>query len=570
MTAHRSNPNPPRPPDYRDRAGRPVVPGDLIARGGEGTVYRCPGLPGQVVKIWKQPREGKGRRKAELMAGLTPPAGDAGYFIAWPTAVAYDGSGRAAGVLMPELPGGGGVWKDAIEVLHPQLRERTAREQGRVGAIEQIDLATAALNYARAAQALHEMGAIVGDINDKNVQVDARNRVAVLDCDSFQVTDGVSGEVYPAPAHRAEFQAPELQGVSVADIRRGIEHDSFALGVLVFKMLCGGEHPFGGRPNEAGIADYTLAERIGEGWNPLERGNRGNLDPGWRARWDELGAELQITLQECLYGPAEHRPSAREIADGGLAPYVRQLIATAMSPPEVAGCGCDRRRQPPPEPEYARKLVLYQTDLCDQFVVEEALATPGTRSVWCSAVMSLPGAMNIKGELENALMSDNILKYERITQRHDNYSLPAPAPRNVVFMLSGSYGTTVQMSFNVERDMRSHPFRNEASVIWQSRPLHRKEADALKYALQDRIWTKSPDDSARAAYMELTALYNVNGNEPAPLPVNWIQSATRAPATGPASTRAPAPTRTRVYAHTSPRPDPPNAWSAILKILTGR
>ena len=329
-----NSPPSPRPPDYRDRAGRPIVPGDLIARGGEGTVYRCPGRPGQVVKIWKQPRDGKGRRKAELMAGLTPPVRDAGYFIAWPTAVAYDGAGRAAGVLMPELPGGGGAWKDAIEVLHPQRRERTAREQGRTGAIEQIDLATAALNYAHAVQALHELGAIVGDINDKNVQVDARNRVAVLDCDSFQVTDPASGEVYPAPAHRAEFQAPELQGgVRVADIRRGIEHDSFALGVLVFKMLCGGEHPFGGRPNDAEVGDFTLAQRIREGWNPLDRRNRVNLDPAWKARWDELGTELQITLYECLYGPAESRPGAREIADGGLAPYIRELKAKAPPAP---------------------------------------------------------------------------------------------------------------------------------------------------------------------------------------------------------------------------------------------
>ena len=232
-----------------------------------------------MVKIWQRPRDDAGKRKAELMVAMPPPAPGPGYFIAWPTAVAYDVNGLAAGVMMPALPPDAGAWRDAIEVAHPQLRAKTARAQNRAGPIEQIDLATAALNYARAVQAVHDSGAILGDINDQNVQVDARNNVAVLNCDSFQVADPVSGEIYPAPALRTEFQAPELQGANVAGLRRGPEHDSFALGVLVFKMLCGDEHPFGGKPNESTIGGYTLEQRNPRGLEsaaPTQSGQSGS------------------------------------------------------------------------------------------------------------------------------------------------------------------------------------------------------------------------------------------------------------------------------------------------------
>ena len=55
---------------------------------------------------------------------------------------------------------------------------------------------------------------------------------AMIDCDSFQITDG--NTVFVCPVGVPEFTPPELQGGSFAAQRRTKEHDAFGLSILVF------------------------------------------------------------------------------------------------------------------------------------------------------------------------------------------------------------------------------------------------------------------------------------------------------------------------------------------------
>jgi DNA-binding helix-hairpin-helix protein with protein kinase domain len=86
--------------------------------------------------------------------------------------------------------------------------------------------------------------------------------VAMIDCDSFQITDG--NMVFPCPVGVPEFTPPELQGLSFAGQKRTGQHDAFGLSVLIFYMLFLGRHPFMGsydpRSDEIRMLDVAIKE----------------------------------------------------------------------------------------------------------------------------------------------------------------------------------------------------------------------------------------------------------------------------------------------------------------------
>ena len=69
--------------------------------------------------------------------------------------------------------------------------------------------------------------------------------VRLIDCDSFQVI--ANGTRYPCEVGVELFTPPELQGKTLRDVVRTINHDSFGLAVMIFLLLFMGRHPFAGR-----------------------------------------------------------------------------------------------------------------------------------------------------------------------------------------------------------------------------------------------------------------------------------------------------------------------------------
>jgi DNA-binding helix-hairpin-helix protein with protein kinase domain len=69
-----------------------------------------------------------------------------------------------------------------------------------------------------------------------------RATAALIDCDSFQITDGA--HVFRCPVEVPEFTPPELQGSAFDSQTRTAQHDAFGLAVLIFYLLFLGRHPF--------------------------------------------------------------------------------------------------------------------------------------------------------------------------------------------------------------------------------------------------------------------------------------------------------------------------------------
>jgi len=128
-----------------------------------------------------------------------------------------------------------------------------------------------AINTARAFATIHASGQVVGDVNHSNLMVAQNATVAMIDCDSFQITDG--NVVFPCPVGVPEFTPPELQGLTFAKQSRTVQHDAFGMSVLIFYLLFLGRHPFMGvfdpRRDEmlsldAAISQYKFAYALDE------------------------------------------------------------------------------------------------------------------------------------------------------------------------------------------------------------------------------------------------------------------------------------------------------------------
>lgn len=242
-------------------ARAPVALGDLVARGGEASVYRVRRRDAVVAKIYTHPRAETHAKLRRMQA--SPPAdptvaiGHAS--IAWPQTLVYDDRGQVAGYLMPFIRDAAPV----VEVFNP--RRRAVRMPGFSAAY----LHRTARNLASALAALHARGYVVGDLNERNILVTPRALVTLIDCDSFQVEHREGGTIvtHPCPVGRLEYTPPELQGQAFRDIRRLPEHDAFGLAVLVFQLVMDGNHPF--RSAWVGSDEPPSIEaKIARGWFP--------------------------------------------------------------------------------------------------------------------------------------------------------------------------------------------------------------------------------------------------------------------------------------------------------------
>jgi DNA-binding helix-hairpin-helix protein with protein kinase domain len=118
----------------------------------------------------------------------------------------------------------------------------------------------AARNLAAAFEEIHRVGCLVGDVNEKNVQVSAQAIVRLIDCDSFQIH--YNGKIYPCDVGVALYTPPELQHQSLRGINRTVNHDRFGLAVLIYQLLFVGKHPYAGLYQ--GPGDPTLEDLIAQ------------------------------------------------------------------------------------------------------------------------------------------------------------------------------------------------------------------------------------------------------------------------------------------------------------------
>ena len=159
---------------------------------------------------------------------------------------------------------------------------------------------------------MHATGAVVGDLNESNVLVDASANVALVDCDSFQIIDD-DGVLHACPVGKPEFTPPELHGIELADGQRHPSADVFALSVLVSLLLREGRHPFAGvwtgRGDPPDLAACARRRRLPH--------PRGALQPSPLAvPWSALPSSLQRLSRRSLTTPrsaGDHAPAGRVV-----------------------------------------------------------------------------------------------------------------------------------------------------------------------------------------------------------------------------------------------------------------
>lgn len=233
-----------------DATGKPVRLGEVLGKGGEGSVFEVAGSAALVAKVYHQkPLPESQAIKLQSMVSLA--SNQLAAISAWPNSLIYIASIREpCGILMPRISNA-----RHLHELYGTLSRRTHFPD-----TAWHHMVLAARNTAAAFHTIQETGVVIGDVNQGNLMVDPEMRVRMIDCDSFQIHTGQ--QLFHCPVGTPHFTPPELQSTQLRDVKRTINHDGFGLAVLIFHLLFMGRHPFAGR--YLGAGDMSIEKAIAE------------------------------------------------------------------------------------------------------------------------------------------------------------------------------------------------------------------------------------------------------------------------------------------------------------------
>ncbi len=325
----------PRNRRFHDETGNRITPGRKLGEGGEGAVFLVSGQPGSVMKIWhpgKTPQDAEAKLSHLVRNPVRPELG-ASWHITWPQHTVRE-NGVTVGYTMPILDPGQS-WEPIVEYYNRRAAQNTEQEQGRDLRID--DRVRMARNLALGFRAVHAAGYVIGDVNEKNIEVNRQNDIAMVDCDSYGFTDPGSGRTFSNHMGRAEFQAPEAQGDFT---NRTQNHDRFGLAVVIFHLLTG-YHPY----TVTNQPDYPQpGDRI-KAWlfPPASRNIAApqSYDEAWNALTDRQRDLFRRCFDRRFQG--QPRPTPEEWVEA-----LREMPAI-VTPPTAPS------RPPPPAPRPARQ-----------------------------------------------------------------------------------------------------------------------------------------------------------------------------------------------------------------------
>ncbi|MGD0558058.1 MAG: hypothetical protein ABSA93_24145 [Streptosporangiaceae bacterium] len=299
-------------------SGAALIAGPRLAAGGQGEVYALASPEGHVFKKYF-PRELDKDPELEprLLSMVSGPPGgwreSTGHInMAWPTDVVYEG-GRFAGFIMPVIDMASTV--GIHRITNPSDRRRV--DPGRAGAwmagFTWRYLVRTAANLVQVTHAMHVAGTVIGDFNDANVRVSRDALVTLLDCDSMQIRDVTTGEMYLCRVGRPEYTAPELLHEDWSVVPREPSSDIFAMSIHLYALLLEGEHPFRGvwdwegeKPSVTELATRGIWAYL-EGGPLIPRPHAIGLD----LLPPDIRRLFRTSFEHGSYSP-QHRPGADE------------------------------------------------------------------------------------------------------------------------------------------------------------------------------------------------------------------------------------------------------------------
>ncbi len=318
---------------FHDETGSLITPGRKLGEGGEGTVYVVENQPAAVMKIWRPgrtPPDADAKLRHMVQNPVEPDLG-AAWLITWPQHLVKE-NGVTVGFTMPILDPIQS-WEPIVEYYNRRAAQNTEQEQGRELRID--DRVRMARNLALGFRAVHHAGYVIGDVNEKNVEVNRQNDIAMVDCDSYGFTETGTGRAFYNRMGRPEFQAPEAQG----DYNnRTQNHDRFGLAVIVFHLLTG-YHPY----TVTNRPDHPLpGDRIKDWLFPPARQDIA-APAAYAAAWSGLTARQQELFRRCFDRRFRGQPR----------PTPEQWIEALQEMPTMPAGGASYPPRPaPPTPSY--------------------------------------------------------------------------------------------------------------------------------------------------------------------------------------------------------------------------
>lgn len=259
-----------------------VVLEAILGQGGEGTAYAVEG--DRVVKIFDREHLTVHRREkvTRLVARGLQREG-----ICFPEAVVTNGADEFVGYMMPRATG------SEFRVIMNPRRFLKAFPGWR-----KADLVDVCISFLDSVSYLHSLNVILGDINPKNVIVDADKRVWIIDADSWQL-DG-----FPCPVGTPMFTSKSALGRPYADSLRTMEDELFAVATMLFMVLITGQFPYARARSDGDIA--SLIEEGNFAFQVGERSNRDQPEGNWKYMWSHVPRPLKD-----LFWQTFHREGAR-------------------------------------------------------------------------------------------------------------------------------------------------------------------------------------------------------------------------------------------------------------------
>jgi DNA-binding helix-hairpin-helix protein with protein kinase domain len=216
-----------------DQDGNRITIGPKLGSGGEGDVFEIANTSaGCVAKLYKHSIPEKKKEKLLCMTRVANPL--LSNIAAWPAKTILSESNDVVGIIMPKVTG-----KRPIHELYTPSHRNSFFPHA-----DWQFLVRVATNCAGAFDTLHSSGIVVGDVNQGNILVGNDAVVTFIDCDSFQLSNGITS--YRCEVGVPHFTPPELQSVPLSSIDRTKNHDAFGMAVMIFHLLFMGRHPYSG------------------------------------------------------------------------------------------------------------------------------------------------------------------------------------------------------------------------------------------------------------------------------------------------------------------------------------
>lgn len=190
-------------------------------------------------------------------------------------------------------------------------------------------LFTSAYNITSAVAVVHEKGHSIGDLREANILVAPNTLITLIDCDSFQIRDISSGMVFYTRVGADGWLPPELIGVNFKKENYDRYYsDLFALGILIFKFLMLGFHPYSYQAKGPLVGDAHSPEaKIREGYFAYTGKYIHVKPPDGAPPYNIIPPSIQELFYKCFVdghkSPTE-RPTAKEWLDT-LKPLHRDL-----------------------------------------------------------------------------------------------------------------------------------------------------------------------------------------------------------------------------------------------------